>query len=166
MTNELMIVQLVTTAGPLWWGVVLVVSLLIASAVYGERPNGGFAGVLLVGLATFLFLFGDIGAYIRAAFSQPLAVLAVAGGYLAVGLVWGIIRWLLYVREVTNEGRAIPDPKEHLDDLAVWAAYWPWSAAGQLYRLVLRSVWRWTIGRLAGVLDWLTRLLFKREEEE
>ncbi len=160
MTNELMITQLVTTAGPVWWGVVLVASLFIMAAVHGEKPAGGPAGVLLVGLVTFLFLFGDTWGYVRAAFSQPLAVLAVAGGYLALGLVWGIIRWLLYVREVTNEGRGIPKPQEHLDDLAVWAAYWPWSAAGQVYDLVLRSVWRWTIGRLAGVLDWLTRKLF------
>ncbi len=160
MENNMMITQLVTTGGPAWWGVLIVVSLLMTATVHGRRPSGTFAGVLLIGLVAFLFLFGDTWSYVWMAFGNPLGVLIGVGIYLGLGLIWAVVRWLLFVRDELREDRPLPKPKDYLEELTVWAAYWPWSAAGQFYALVLRDVWQWIIRRLTGVLEWLTIKLF------
>ncbi len=91
-----MLIELFEVGSGWWvllWGVA---SVLIIATITAERPKG--AAMALALAAGVSMALSDPWTYIKAAFSFRL-VMGVLGGYLALGVVWGAVAWLWYVRD-------------------------------------------------------------------
>lgn len=100
------IIQMLETASPAWWLTVIGSSLLLIWAMELDSWKGTVAVCLVACVG--LILFGDTSAYLKILLSLPL-LLTGLGIYLAVGVVWAICRWMVFVwdrlREYANEKR-------------------------------------------------------------
>ncbi len=91
-----MLIELFEVGSGWWvllWGIA---SVLIIGAVKAESPKG--AAIALAMAAGVSMALSDPWAYIKAAFSVRL-VLGFLGGYVALGVAWGAVAWLWYVRD-------------------------------------------------------------------
>ena len=140
-----------------WWVLLWVVaSILIICSITAERPKG--AAITLALAAGVAMVFSDPWAYIKAAFSIQL-VLSILGGYLAIGVAWGVLAWLWYVQDRLRrfedyKQEWLSDHEELNED---WLAWLWWEApdfqdARKTRGIrVVPSVW----GKRALIVGWM-----------
>jgi len=79
--------------------------------------------------------------------------------------------WTAYVKQQPGlddyawssfETQVVPSPfdEKNRQRIAGWMAYWPWSMAWQLVRLLCERIWRWLVEQLAQLLKKLTEMIF------
>jgi len=98
--------MLIFALGTLWfWILVAATCIFTLVAVANEWP--GRATLSLLVFALCLHFFGDISV-ISWVIANPVSVLALVAGYLAVGAGWSLVKWYFFMRRV---GRAYIEAK-------------------------------------------------------
>jgi hypothetical protein len=90
--------------GGFWfWGLLGVVSLLIILSLEHERE--GTACILTLGTLAAILFFGNTG-WLTWLIENPWSTVGYIAGYLGVGVVYGVGKWWVYVRDVAIRHRA------------------------------------------------------------
>jgi hypothetical protein len=90
--------------GSLWfWGLLAVASIILISCLE-KGEEGGATFVFLATLAAVVFL-GNTG-WLTYIIANPLSIGLFAGAYLLIGVGWGIIKWWIYLHDVSARNRA------------------------------------------------------------
>lgn len=94
----MMLLELFTFGGYLWWALVITASLWIIRSLLEEK--GARAGMTIVGFLLLWQFFGDLQLqnFDFSSFSFWNAV-GIIAGYIGVGVTWGVIKWGLFVGE-------------------------------------------------------------------
>jgi hypothetical protein len=131
--------------------VLLFVLFCFAAANEDGDHNGKMFFASLVFLACFHSSF--FGLFTALTF---LGVLKYVGGYIAVGILWSIFKWMATVRKVRNEIKDDPqpsdynkanwrrrvDPSGNKGKITTWGIYWPFSMIWTVIHDAVDHIWQ------------------------
>jgi len=141
---------------------IIPVLALISAYIIEEMSAILFTFIALVGLAVYYIFFTPPFNIFVYAWYNPLHVLAFIGLYLLSGLLYSFFKWWRFLLSekkkwsYTWEGvnaekrkeaieRYMPSVSNHLDSIAVWIVYWPfsllWTLLSDILNRVIVNIW-------------------------
>ena len=114
---------------PLWWLLLLVMSVLMVLAVKAKSLSG--ASFVLLASLGIIIIFGDTMAYLDV-LREPRRLVYGFGYYLVGAAVWGVSCW------ISSKWQA------ELEDVVVQSIFWPWAFVGAAFN---KDFWLWKVFR-------------------
>jgi len=157
-----------------WWGLGIFILLCIVDSVLVENENASFGtGMMVVGTAMLVWLAGDMNPFVLAwdNFGNILKFFVV---YFAVGGLWSIAKWYLYLIGVRDDMRQRGEKKRPCRTYArnnqariyAWIGHWPFSMIGSLFGDFLGRIVKMIYRSLTNLYDRMANNIFKDFESE
>lgn len=162
--------------------------LVILVTLFVEKGRTFAATFTFIGLIAFLTFAGRIPvlAYIT---DHPVEIIFYGLGYIAIGFIWGVIRWAFYVSSCNHKfeqqltlrkaddryfdaqyiarvSDLNPKVSDHEADLLRWMTYWPFSALWTLVNDPFSKGVKWLFDETQGAFVYISDTLSKSRREK